>query len=133
MRRFFGPDGRLTTIPAKQSRQLALYDLIAQRFIPGVRYTELEVNRELMQLYDDYVTLRRGLVDFGLLDRADGRYWRSGGTVPAASAARAGARDRPSRRGAPPGGRPSSPRRPSCSPTTGTPRSGWTTSAPRPA
>jgi AcrR family transcriptional regulator len=82
VRRFFGPDGRLTTIPAKQSRQLALYDLIAQRFTPGVRYTELEVNRELLQLYDDYVTLRRGLVDFGLLDRADGRYWRSGGTVP---------------------------------------------------
>ncbi len=81
-RRFFGPDGRLTTIPAKQSRQLALYDLIAQRFTPGVRYTELEINRELMQLYDDYVALRRGLVDFGMLDRADGRYWRSGGTVP---------------------------------------------------
>ena len=85
LRRFFDPDGRLKTLPAKQSRQLAVYDLIAQRFIPGVRYTELEVNRELMGVYDDYVTLRRGLIDFGLMDRADGEYWRSGGTVPVGS------------------------------------------------
>ncbi len=82
VKRFFGPDGRLTTLPAKQSRQLALYDLIVQRFIPGVRYTETEVNRELMAVYDDYVTLRRGLIDFGLMDRAGGQYWRSGGSVP---------------------------------------------------
>ena len=72
LRRFFGPDGRLATMPAKQSRKLAVFDLIAQRFVPGVRYTELEVNRELMQVFDDYVSLRRGLVDFGMLDRADG-------------------------------------------------------------
>ncbi len=82
VKRFFGPDGRLSTVPAKQSRQLAVYDLIAQRFIPGVRYTEIEVNRELMAVYDDYVTLRRGLIDFGLLDRSNGQYWRSGGAVP---------------------------------------------------
>ncbi|MGS0687290.1 DUF2087 domain-containing protein [Nakamurella sp. GG22] len=82
VRRFFNAEGRLTTLPAKQSRQLAVYDLIAQRFIPGVRYTEVEVNRELMAIYDDYVTLRRGLIDFGLMDRSDGQYWRSGGSVP---------------------------------------------------
>ena len=82
LRRFFDADGRLKTLPAKQSRQLAVYDLLAQRFIPGVRYTELEVNRELMAVYHDYVTLRRGLIDFGLMDRAGGQYWRSGGRVP---------------------------------------------------
>lgn len=81
LHRYFGTDGRLTTMPAKQSRQRALFDLIAQRFIPGVHYTEAEVNRELLAVYADYVSLRRGLVDHGLLDRADGRYWRSGGTV----------------------------------------------------
>lgn len=81
LRRFFDEAGRLTSMPAKQSRQLAVFDLIAQKFVPGVRYTEVEVNRELIPLYDDYVTLRRGLVDYGLLDRADGEYWRIGGTV----------------------------------------------------
>jgi len=92
LRRFFGPDGRLTSMPAKQSRKLAVFDLIAQRFVPGVRYTELEVNRELMQVYDDYVSLRRGLVDFGMLDRADGWYWRSGGSVDIGSSGEIGTR-----------------------------------------
>jgi len=82
LHRFFDSAGRLKNLPAKQSRQLAVFDLIAQRFVPGVRYTEIEVNHELMQVFDDYVSLRRGLVDFGLLDRANGEYWRSGGSVP---------------------------------------------------
>ena len=103
LRRFFDADGRLITLPAKQSRQRAVYDLIAQRFVPGVRYTELEVNRELMSVYDDYVTLRRGLIDHGLMDRADGQYWRSGGSVPITGAPSTGA---PSRT-APPAGEPS--------------------------
>lgn len=81
IRRYFDDDGRLKQLPAKQSRQLAVFDLLAQRFVPGVRYSEIEVDRELMAVYDDYVSLRRGLVDFGLLDRANGQYWRSGGTV----------------------------------------------------
>lgn len=79
--RFFDSTGRLVQMPAKLSRQRAVLDLIAQRFIPGVRYTEAEVNRELMSLHDDYVALRRGLIDHQLMDRADGDYWRSGGTV----------------------------------------------------
>ncbi len=79
--RFFDADGRLLAMPAKRSRQLAALDVVAQRFVPGVRYTESEVNRELIGVFDDYVRLRRDLVDAGMLDRADGQYWRSGGTV----------------------------------------------------
>jgi hypothetical protein len=79
--RFFDAHGRLLAMPAKRSRQLAVLDAVAQRFVPGVRYTEAEVNRELIGVFDDYVRLRRDLVDAGLLDRADGQYWRCGGTV----------------------------------------------------
>ena len=82
--RFFDDDGVLVGWPAKQSRQLAALDVIAQRFVPGVRYTEPEVNLELRAVCGDAVdevTLRRGLVDFGLMSRGDGQYWRSGGTV----------------------------------------------------
>lgn len=80
-RRFFDQDGRLTALPAKLSRRLSALDVVVQRFVPGVYYTETEVNRELVGIFDDYVLLRRELVDAGLLDRADGRYWRIGGTV----------------------------------------------------
>ncbi len=79
--RYFDEDGRLHTMPRKQSRKLAVLDVIAARFMPGVHYLEVEVNRELIGIYEDYVTLRRALIDFGLMDRADGRYWRSGGSV----------------------------------------------------
>ena len=107
VRRFFDSAGHLKNLPAKQSRQLAVFDLIAQRFVPGVRYTETEVNHELMQVFDDYVSLRRGLVDFGLLDRADGRYWRSwGGTVPVDAPAAAKGRPNPSERSNVPRDRP---------------------------
>ena len=81
MLRFFDADGRLTTLPKKQAMRVAALDVVAARFVPGVHYTELEINRELMAVFDDYVGLRRELVDFGFLDRADGSYWRSGGTV----------------------------------------------------
>ncbi len=79
--RYFDSDGRLITMPAKQSRKLAVLDIVAGRFIPGVHYSETEVNRELIGLHQDYVTLRRALIDFGLMDRAGGEYWRSGGSV----------------------------------------------------
>jgi len=35
----------------------------------------------LRAFWPDYAALRRYLVDEGFLDRADGVYWRAGGTV----------------------------------------------------
>lgn len=74
-------------MPAKRAKRLILLDHIARLFDVGVRYTELEVNAILRTKYDDYVALRRYLVDEGFLDRDHGEYWRSGGTVEASSMA----------------------------------------------
>ncbi len=68
-------------MPTKRTKRLDLLDHLAQRFDPGRRYTESEVNALLVEVSEDYVTLRRYLVDERFLDRADGEYWRSGGTV----------------------------------------------------
>jgi hypothetical protein len=73
--------GRLVQWPAKRSRRLVVLDHLAQRFEPGRRYTEREVNQLLRPVDDDTATIRRYLVDERFLDRADGEYWRSGGTV----------------------------------------------------
>jgi hypothetical protein len=75
-------DGRIVSMPAKWSRRLVLLDVVAQGFEPGVVYDESEVNARLRPWWDDVAALRRYLVDAGLLAREDGRYWRSGGTVP---------------------------------------------------
>jgi hypothetical protein len=68
-------------MPARQSRRRLLLDEIAQAFELGVRYPERTVSLFLRDIYPDYAALRRYLVDEGFLSRADGEYWRSGGTV----------------------------------------------------
>jgi hypothetical protein len=57
-----------------------LLDFLANRFEPGRRYRESEVNDLLGRLYPDYATLRRYLVDEQFLERRLGVYWRAGGT-----------------------------------------------------
>lgn len=74
-------DGRLTRIPSKRSTRLVLLDHLARRFEPGRRYSEREVNASLAAVHDDTAALRRYLVDEYFMDRADGEYWRSGGSV----------------------------------------------------
>jgi hypothetical protein len=73
--------GRLTEIPARQSKRKIVLTRIALEFEPGVTYPEREVNRVLQRFHPDYASLRRYLVDEGLLSRERGRYWRSGGPV----------------------------------------------------
>lgn len=74
-------DGRLVRLPAKQSKRVIVLDHIAQAFEPGVRYSERQVNATLSAIHADTATIRRYLVDHGFMDRADGEYWRSGGSV----------------------------------------------------
>lgn len=78
--RSFVRNGRLTSIPASRSKRLVLLDWLAQRFDPGRRYPEREVNRILGAVHPDVAALRRYLVDEGLLARDAGEYWRVGGT-----------------------------------------------------
>jgi hypothetical protein len=77
----FVADGRLTSIPTARSKRLVVLDWLAQLFEPGVKYSEAQVNLMLGQRHADTAALRRYMVDEALLDRGDGLYWRSGGTV----------------------------------------------------
>ncbi|MEM9037623.1 MAG: DUF2087 domain-containing protein [Actinomycetota bacterium] len=77
----FVRDGRITAIPTARSKRRVLLDLLAQEFTPGERYPERRVNEILGRWHDDTAALRRYLVDEEFLDRANGEYWRAGGTV----------------------------------------------------
>lgn len=79
--RAFLKNGRLTGLPAHRGKRRILLDHIVQVFEPGARYGENEVNAMLRAYTDDYVTVRRYLVDEDLLSRESGVYWRTGGTV----------------------------------------------------
>lgn len=76
----FVKGGRIVGFPAKRAKQLILLDRVSMLFEPGRTYEEVEVNRILLAVHDDYVALRRALVDFEFLDREFGIYWRIGGT-----------------------------------------------------
>ena len=79
--RAFFRDGRLTEIPAKESKRHIVLERIALEFEPGVRYDERTVNPIVGRFSLDHAALRRHLVDEGFLDRDHGTYWRSGGRV----------------------------------------------------
>ncbi len=80
--RAFVRNGRIVSIPTARSKRLVLLDWLAQRFEPGRRYPERDVNQILREVHPDVAALRRYLVDEGFLDRVAGEYWRVGGTFP---------------------------------------------------
>ena len=79
--RAFLRDGRLVGMPAHRAKRRLLLEHVVQVFEPGERYAEKEVNALLRAFTDDYVTVRRYLVDEDLLSRDAGVYWRTGGPV----------------------------------------------------
>ncbi|MDQ7824865.1 MAG: DUF2087 domain-containing protein [Candidatus Eremiobacteraeota bacterium] len=72
-----GTEGTLLRFPRKEKRKLVVLTAIANRFERKRNYSEKEVNELLKSVYDDYVTVRRYLIEYGFLDREkDGsRYW----------------------------------------------------------
>ena len=71
---------RLRVFSAKEKKKLVALTKIAECFEEGRTYTEKEVNAVLDEVYYDYVTLRRYLIEYGFLDRKpDGsEYWKAG-------------------------------------------------------
>lgn len=68
---------RLRHIPEKHKKFKVVMRWLATYFEANRRYTEAEVNEIIEQVNPDFATLRRGLVDYGYLERKrDGTlYW----------------------------------------------------------
>lgn len=69
---------RLKHFPPKEKKKIVILNRIAQQFERGRRYTEKEVNAILGGIFDDYVTLRRYLIEYGYMDRTTdcAEYWK---------------------------------------------------------
>ena len=67
-------DGRLARIPAKRKTRAGALLEVLTRFEPGREYSEPEVNEVLLDVHEDFAYLRRELVNYHYLERADGRY-----------------------------------------------------------
>lgn len=75
MKNWFEGD-QLVTIPAQPKRFQVLINWLVTLFEPEVRYTEKQVNEIIKRHNPDSATLRRAMIDAGLMQREHGIYWR---------------------------------------------------------
>ncbi|MDU5105406.1 DUF2087 domain-containing protein [Clostridium sp.] len=70
-------NGGLKSYPAREKKKIILLEEITKNFNVGKKYSEKEVNRVLKRIYEDYVTIRRALIQYGFLDRSKdcSEYW----------------------------------------------------------
>jgi len=70
--------GRIRAFPAQEKKFLVILRHILREFEPGVRYPEKKVNQILSRFSADTATLRRALVEHGMMARegGGGAYWR---------------------------------------------------------
>jgi biotin operon repressor len=76
---FRRPDGTLKQIPVQQKKLQAVLRHLVQEFEPGRRYPEKQVNALLGRYHADTASLRRALIEYRLMQRAGGVYWRTTG------------------------------------------------------
>ncbi len=61
--------GRLTRLPAQRKKQEIVLREIARRFARDRDYPEPEVNAIILEVFDDYCTVRREMIGCGLMTR----------------------------------------------------------------
>lgn len=68
---------RIKVFPAKEKRKYILLCMICLLFEMDKEYTESEVNDILKQVYEDFVSVRRYLIEYKFLDRRinGSAYW----------------------------------------------------------
>ncbi len=78
LKNYLNADGSLKQIPPRGNKLLVVLNFIVDAFAFDTDYTEKEVNTILRRFHVDTASLRRYLVDNGLMGReSDGtRYWR---------------------------------------------------------
>lgn len=74
---FCDEDGRIRQFPAQQKKFEAILRYVLQDFQAGTRYPEKEVNRILSRFSEDTASLRRGLIEYKMMQRegGGGAYW----------------------------------------------------------
>ncbi|MCX7977008.1 MAG: metalloregulator ArsR/SmtB family transcription factor [Bellilinea sp.] len=74
---FTDPSGRIKSLPAQEKKFQVLLRYVARAFQAGRRYTEKEVNEILARYHEDTASLRRGLVEYHLMERESSgkEYW----------------------------------------------------------
>lgn len=70
----FFKDGKLFTLPVQKKKRVFVLEKVLENFSRGKVYTEQEVNQTILKIFPDFCTLRRELVESGMMTRKDGKY-----------------------------------------------------------
>ncbi len=70
----FFENGKLKSIPVQHKKRWIILEKFIERFQNNRIYKEQEVNNLINELFDDYVTIRRYLVDENILTRKNNEY-----------------------------------------------------------
>lgn len=70
----FMTKGKINQFPRQHKKRKVLLKEIAKHFKVGKIYSESEVNTTIENIFPDYCTLRRMLIDEGLMERNNGKY-----------------------------------------------------------
>lgn len=73
---FLNEDGTLKHLPASRKKRWMVLEWLMESFEEARRYPEKEVNAILQQRHWDCATIRREMVGYRMLARADNVYWR---------------------------------------------------------
>ena len=72
----FVKNGRLVSIPEQRKKRLVILRWLVEQLQFERRYVEADINAFLLQFHADFATLRREFIMNGLMERAEGEYWR---------------------------------------------------------
>lgn len=78
LKAYLNPDGTIKQLPQEGRKMEIILHFIVEAFPLDTNFTEKEVNTILRRFHVDTATLRRNLIDYGLMAReSDGtKYWR---------------------------------------------------------
>ena len=66
--------GKITQFPRQHKKRLMLLEEVIKHFKTGKIYKEKEVDKIISEIFSDYCTLRRMLIDEGFMERNNGDY-----------------------------------------------------------
>lgn len=77
LEKYVKEDGTLVRLPKKEKDKIIILFHFASQFEYNKRYVEAEVNEIIKTIYEDFVTVRRYLIEYGFMERTKDcrEYW----------------------------------------------------------
>jgi hypothetical protein len=75
LKEFTNQDGSIKSFPAQKKKMDVLLGFVAKSFDLEKKFSEKKVNELLIFFHEDFVTLRRELIDINYMARENGEYW----------------------------------------------------------